>query len=174
MTAADYATVAVAFFALVELWRAGAQGKARTKGAIVKVSAVGYALRRQIRSWLAEYARANPRAPQDAQRGFDVAEARAQDMIATGVEATPAIQEAIREFYARFYRATGTINEDLAEPYYRTSSTPPARRRVNPTIDLEACVALLDRIVEPALQSVDDRLAAKLEAEQAASRSGST
>jgi hypothetical protein len=164
-------TIAVAFFAFVELKRAGADRKGRTKAANTKVSAVAYALRRQLRSWLEglwaeQFLYQGPqgvyRQMRQAQKGFDVAESRMQDAVATAVDATSVVQEALREAYVRFYSATGMINYILQEVERQGASvghTPVLSKWSDCVGDLQATVALLDRVIDPALQSAEDRLA---------------
>ncbi len=109
------ATVAVAVFALVELWNGRQARHARSKTANVRISAIAYALRRQLWSWLQiakgkgnEHHRLT-----QVQGQFDPAEDRITDLLALAAEAPPNIQVYLREAYVWFYRATQTINEQL-------------------------------------------------------------
>lgn len=156
------ATIVVAFFAGVEAVNGYLDRDARRKTANVRISAIAYALRRQLSSWLQiakgpgnEYERL-----QAVQGHFQPAEDRIADLLGLAADATPSVQEYLREAYVRFYRATQTINEqhdvgrrgnwmaiDLAQwPRWEE--------------DVTHCIGYLDRVVEPSLENADSRLAA--------------
>jgi hypothetical protein len=159
---AAVATVAVALFALVELWNGRHARQARTKTANVRISAIPYALRRQLRSWLQPgKGKTQDQSLARVQQHFPTAEARMADLLTLAADPSPHLQEYLREAYVRFYRGTQTINEQLDQTGGLTKGyTLDLSQWPRFEEDFTACIALLDRVVEPALENADSRLAA--------------
>jgi hypothetical protein len=157
-------TVAVGFFAGVELWAQRTDRQARQAAADARVSAEAFPLRRTLRSWLASENRGEPFAwSAEITLHLDRAEARIQAMAAEAAGASPNVQEMLREATARFYRGTGTLNDTLMGPETRSRHDvildimwewPPADD------DLEACAELLTRLIDSRLENTHNRLAA--------------
>jgi hypothetical protein len=68
---------------------------------------------------------------------FDEAERRMQNLMATVVDASSDVQEALREAYVRFYGATGAINTSLAQ---WVAQSRPTISRIDCEDNFEACV----------------------------------
>jgi hypothetical protein len=118
-----FSTLAVAALAVIEVWRARKEGKARVRAADARVAAIAYALHRQVESWLAlitfddtalglgllEYQQWMA----EIQRHFPAAEARLTDLAERSAEASKTASDFISRAYVRFYSAADVVNEYL-------------------------------------------------------------
>lgn len=112
------ATAAVAWTAIQSLRRERKRDRERRQAADARVSAIAYALRRQLQSWWPEGTWPSPDTDQKVMRKaeslvphFDVAEERIEDLLALAPNASPEVSKSIREAAVRFYRGTRFINE---------------------------------------------------------------
>jgi hypothetical protein len=120
------ATVFVAVLAFVEIRRAGAESRSRALATQARVSALAYALRRQVASWLGRttfdpsflgYGLLDRQGwMRSVQAHFDTAEGRLTDLVERSADAAPKVRTAITLAFAEFYRAAHIINEHLRLP----------------------------------------------------------
>jgi hypothetical protein len=158
------ATVVLAGFAFVEIRRYGADQKSRERAADAKVSAEAFALRRQLRSWLASENRKEFFTwAQEVTPHMDRAEVRLNNMAGEAANGSANVQEMLREATARFYRGTNTLNETLNDLATRPRKEvledlkwewPPADK------DIQACVDLLTKVIDYRQENANQRLAA--------------
>jgi hypothetical protein len=119
-------TIVVAFFAFVEVRRAGAESRSRVLATHARVSALAYALRRQVVSWLGRttfdpsflgYGLLDRQAwMRGVQAHFDTAESRLTDLVERSADAAPNVRSAITLAFVEFYRAAHIINEHMRLP----------------------------------------------------------
>ena len=123
--ASALATVALTFFAGVELWRERQQASREDRAAEAKASAIAFLLRRQLLSWLSPgdanrddletWLRASARSGALHQH-FDVAESRFQELLAALAEgASPSAKHA-RKAFVLFLAGTGRLNRYTSTP----------------------------------------------------------
>ncbi|HEY6059565.1 MAG TPA: hypothetical protein VIV10_03180, partial [Gemmatimonadales bacterium] len=143
-----------------------------------RLSGIAYALRRQVRSWVADV----PKRPIDivtqegdsksairsdvglfvaeglqwararGGRDFDQAEDRAHDLIAGGPEASRPVAEAIQRAFVLLYRATARVNQQARSIGPVAADPGELEEAVR---ELERCIEALGQVVGPELEQAD-------------------
>src|SRR5437867_12758162 len=114
------ATIVLAGFAAVQIWREGSRTAERARTADARISTNAFLLRRQLRSWLGiepprdrgleEWLR-DARTLQTFGTELDIAERRIVESLATAGDASPAVAVRLREAFVLFLAGTNRLNE---------------------------------------------------------------
>jgi hypothetical protein len=124
--AESLATVAVAFLAVVQIWRELRRESARKHAVIAEISSVSYQVRRQLLSWLGDGKAASldkwlrrSLTAESLKTHLDIAEERMSELVKLAPDAPKGAGAAIRRAYIRFYTGTQSLTSyhDQARPH---------------------------------------------------------
>lgn len=154
---AALATIAVGFFAAVELWATRSRRRERERSVSARIAATAYLARRQLRTWLGEGA-GSPDALEewirDSQTAgslatqLDVAEQRFVDLLSEGANADSELCAAAESAAVHFFEGANCLNVFVSTP--RPNGIEIAdwvRLRDDAWADFRDCVRLLDETV---------------------------
>jgi hypothetical protein len=119
------ATLVLAFFAGLQLWRERRRTQERQKSADARINGIAYLLRRQLRSWLGiepanadglEGWVADSITAKALTKHLDTAEERATALVTLAPEASVAIANELHEAFVLFLAATNRINQRASTP----------------------------------------------------------
>jgi hypothetical protein len=149
------ATVVLAFFAAVQLWREHRQKAEKRMAAQARISALAFLARRQLRSWLG----AGPGSPGDfeswirdsenassLQRHLDVAEARFVELLELAADLRASAAASVRSAAVYFFAGAGRLNNyvNTPRPESALDVSDWVKLRNDAWKDLRDCVRLLD------------------------------
>jgi hypothetical protein len=164
----DYATalstVAVAVFALVALAREVWLARQKRKAVDAQITAVAYALQRQLKSWLVDpvsvdIAWANGLTNRQAgqKSHFDIAEERLDLLMRDAPFASREPRQAVYSAFLLFNAATKRISETLAD--FGKTNIPNYAELRGPIVEqLSACIEALDGAIDRSLREEESRL----------------
>jgi hypothetical protein len=124
--AESLATVAVAFLAVVQIWRELHRDSARKRAVVAEISSISYQVRRQLLSWLGDGKAASldrwlrrSLTSESLRRHLDIAENRISHLVRLAPDAPGVMATAIRRAYIRFYTGTQSLTayHDEARPH---------------------------------------------------------
>jgi len=149
------ASVVLAAFAGLQLWREHLRKGERRRSAHAKIGASAFLARRQLRSWLG----AGSGSPddlgewvRDAQsagllaKHLDIVEGRFVELLSFAVDAEPAVASAVQSAAVHFWAGTRRLNEFLSTPCPDgIEAAEWMGLRDNAWLDLRDCVRILDQ-----------------------------
>lgn len=159
-------TTVVAAFAVIQVCKLFLDDRAHRSRADAKLSAQAYALRRQMRGWLADGLTLDADMIIRALRVTQIpdrvttsevrrAEDRILEMVATAPEASSVVASAIRTAYVLFYKATTRINYQLA---YASSTLSDDGKELSGAFgDIKLAIDSLSVAVDPELQALESK-----------------
>ena len=158
-TVAAGATGALAWFAKVQIDSANREKQDRQAVADARISTLAYAVRRQLRSWLALDS-----APHVVKWKAEIAPAFARvenclHMALAEVHGSPNVRAALRDALVRYYRAMDTFDQMPSA----SGGMPADQRAVTAGIvaalhaEVESCADSLAGTIDPELEAADHR-----------------
>ena len=148
------ATVVVGWVAVVEVLERKRARADRRRAVQGRISALAYALRRQLRSWHEEDHPHDKvtflRWGETIRRHFNRAEERLADLmsLAADADASPAVREAVRQTFVEFYDATGIVNREID-----VGGSPGAALQLSSAFDgIKKSAQTIDDAIDPELR----------------------
>jgi hypothetical protein len=156
-------TVALSWFAGVQLFREKKRDEERRRAADARISAVAYALRRELRAMRAHEDLKDRRMEtwgRAATRGLNITERRLHQLMALAADASATIAQALREAYVAYYAAANRVNYFAETPYPYGADEKWAwlQEAEHVEADLDEALAALERVIEPQLILAEQRL----------------
>jgi len=157
------ATVTLSWFAGVQLSREKKRDEERRRAAETRISALAYALRRELRAMRGHEDLKDRRMEtwgKAATRGLNITERRLQNLMALAADASASIAQALREAYVGYYAAANRVNYFAETPYPRGAHEKWAwlQEAEHAEADLDDAIAALERAIDPQLIRAEQSL----------------